>query len=484
MKRTLLAATALACTVAALPAYASSHREAPMIAGTPRLDATDFYMFRSYEPGHANMVTFIANYVPLQDVYGGPNFFSLDNHAVYDINIDNAGGGVPNFRFRFRFTDSAKNIALTIGGASVKVPFVNVGAVTATDTSAQNAMETYTVSLVKGFGANETETAITGAGGQTVFARPIDNIGVRSVPNYAAYAANFVYPVTIPGCAHPGRIFVGQRKDPFVVNLAETFDLLNYAHPIGEQFNAEAHDDLADKNVTSIEVESPIGCLLRGKDPVIGGWTTASLVGPKGGLAQVSRLGNPLVNELVIGLADKDKFNASMPINDAKNFLTYVTNPTLPAVISGFVGGTAPTAFPRADLVATFLTGIGPNPVLAGGLNMPANLTHPGEEMRLNTAIPPTPAAKQGRMGVIGSSTTASDAAGYPNGRRPGDDVVDISLRVVMGKLYALGLYGSASDAPSGSVEYTDGAFVDASHFDTSFPYLRTPLTGSPQSGN
>ena len=174
----------------------------------------------------------------------------------------------------------------------------------------------------------------------------------------------------------------------------------------------------------------------------------------------------------MIGLADKDKFNASVPIKDPQ-FLTYVTNPTLPAVIAAFTSGTAPST-PRNDLVATFLTGIGPNPVLPNGLNMPAHLHHPGEEMRLNTSIPVTPAAMQNRLGVI-----AGDAAGYPDGRRPGDDVVDISLRVAMGRLITLGLYSGT--APSGGLDYTDGAFVDASHFDQAFPYLRTPHNDSSQ---
>jgi hypothetical protein len=483
MKRTLLAASSLALTLGAVGAQASSHREAPAIAGTPRLDGTDFYMFRSYETGRQDFVTLVADYIPLQDVYGGPNFFNLDDKAVYDINIDNRGEGAPTQRFRFRFTTTNRNIALDIGGTQVKVPFVNVGAISATDNSAQNVLQTYTLSLVTGAGANETETPITGPGGQTVFSRPIDNIGMRSVPDYGAYARSFIYPITIPGCATPGRVFVGQRKDPFVVNLAETFDLLNYTHPIGEQYNAFAKDNLADKNVTALEIEAPIACLTAGSDPVIGGWTTASLVQANGKLHQVSRLGNPLVNELVIGLADKDKFNESMPKNDLANFATYVTNPTLPAVIAGFVGGTAPTNLPRTDLVGVFVTGIGPDVLPPHGLNQPKHLVHPGEEMRLNTAVAPVPAAQQSRLGVIGDAAAniPMDVAGYPNGRRPGDDVVDISLRVVMGKLCQLSLYCTPADAPSGNQEFTDGAFVDASHFASAFPYLRTPLTGSPQ---
>ncbi|MGB5579559.1 MAG: DUF4331 domain-containing protein, partial [Woeseia sp.] len=175
---------------------------------------------------------------------------------------------------------------------------------------------------------------------------------------------------------------------------------------------------------------------------------------------QVSRLGAPLVNEVVIGLPDKDKFNHSEPANDGQ-FATYVTNPTLPALIEILFDVPAPTLFPRTDLVAAFLTGV-------DGLNQPPNVV--GSEMlRLNTSIAAVPAGSQNRLGVI-----EGDAAGFPNGRRPGDDVVDIALRVVMGKLL------DPADAPVGQAPLTDGAFVDDSFFDTTFPYLVTPLPGSP----
>lgn len=176
-----------------------------------------------------------------------------------------------------------------------------------------------------------------------------------------------------------------------------------------------------------------------------------------------------LVNELVIGLKDKDKFNASQPKDDAQ-FLTYVTNPTFPAIVQivfSSAGVQAPTLFPRTDLVATFLTGI-------AGINQPAHVK-PAEMLRLNTSTPVTPAASQNRLGVIGG-----DPAGYPNGRRPGDDLVDITLRVAMGRLITLGLFGTPSQAPSGGLDFTDGAIVDASFFDNAFPYLKTPLPGSP----
>jgi hypothetical protein len=175
----------------------------------------------------------------------------------------------------------------------------------------------------------------------------------------------------------------------------------------------------------------------------------------------------PLVNELVIGLKDKDRFNGSQPQHDAQ-FLKYVTNPTLATILQTlYPSFPAPTLIPRSDLVATFLTGI-------KGLNQPPRVT-PAEEMRLNTSIAPTPFGSQKRLGVI-----AGDTAGYPNGRRPGDDVVDITLQVVMGKLIALGLFGTPGQAPSGNAPFTDQAFVDDTHFDTTFPYIKAPIPGSP----
>ena len=472
MKRTLLAATAIAVSALAAPANASSHREAPMIAGMPRLDASDFYMFRSYEPGRQDYVTMIADYVPLQDPAGGPNFFNLDHSGYYDINIDNTGSGKPSFTYRFRFSTLTRGLAVNVGGKSIPIPLINDGQITTTNRAMQNVIETYTVSLVTYANGVAKEQPLADGAGSTTFLKPVDDIGDKSVPNYAAYAAHYTYAITIPGCSANGRLFIGQRKDPFVVNLGETFDLVNYAHPVGEQYNASAMDDLAQKNVTSIVWETPAACLTNGNDPVVGAYTTSSMgVKGTGGATtytQVSRLANPLVNELVIGLPDKDKFNGSVPANDAQ-FGKYVTNPSVPALIQSLFNTPAPTQFPRQDLVAVFLTGV-------AGLNAPANLSKPSEEMRLNTSVPITKYGSQNRLGVIGG-----DNAGYPNGRRPGDDVVDITLRVAMGKLYALGLYGGASNAPSGNLEFTDGAYTDDTHYLTAFPYVMPPLSPSPQ---
>ncbi|WP_317203749.1 DUF4331 domain-containing protein [Janthinobacterium sp.] len=482
---------ALLAGACAAPAFASSHREAPFITRSPKVDGTDFYMFRSYEPGRDKFVTLIANYVPLQDAYGGPNFFALDPDALYEIHIDNNGDAKEDLTFQFRFTNTNKDGKFSVGGKQVAIPLViNGGAINSVNPPGINVRETYTVTVVRGDRRHGSRAAVSNAdGGATVFDKPIDNIGNKAIPDYAGYAAKHVYNINIPGCGTPARMFVGQRKDSFAVNLGETFDLINIKAPAVE-FNANAEkaarDDLADKNVTSIELEVASACLSAGAEPVIGGWTTASLrqgrllnPTPKnaadasregGAWVQVSRLGMPLVNELVIGLKDKDRFNHSAPSGDGQ-FADYVTNPTLPALVEvlfGAAGAKAPTNFPRNDLVAVFLTGI-------QGVNQPQQVKA-SEMLRLNTSVAPVAMGAQKRLGVIDG-----DAAGFPNGRRPGDDVVDIALRVVMGKLCMLGIACAPGDAPAGALRFTDGAYLDDSFFNAAFPYLKTPLAGSPQ---
>ncbi|MES2126389.1 MAG: DUF4331 domain-containing protein [Pseudomonadota bacterium] len=488
MKHLILPLLLLACT----GTQASSHREAPFVTRTPKVDGTDFYMFRSYQAGRADYTTLIANYVPLQDAYGGPNFFMMDPEALYEIHIDNNGDAKEDITFQFRFKNTNKDAKFTVGGKQVSIPLViNGGAIDSVNPAGINVRETYSVTMVRGDRRSGARTVITNAdGGSSTFDKPIDNIGNKAIPNYAAYAAKHVYNINIPGCAAPGHMFVGQRKDPFVVNLGETFDLVNIKAPAVEfNPNAEkaAHDDLDDKNVTALELEVPTSCLLSStaNEPVIGAWTTASmrqgrLLNPTpkadndaahegGAWVQVSRLGMPLVNEVVIGLKDKDRFNHSKPSGDAQ-FADYVTNPTFPMLIEvlfGNAGAKAPTNFPRNDLVATFLTGI-------KGVNQPKTVTA-SEMLRLNTAIAPTAVGAQNRMGVIGG-----DNAGFPNGRRPGDDVVDIALRVVMGKLCTINIGCAPADAPAGAIRFTDGAYLDETVFSNSFPYLATPIAGSP----
>ena len=458
-----------------LVATASSHREAPFITGLPKVDGTDFYMFNSYETGRDAYVTLIANYVPLQDAYGGPNYFELDDEALYEIHVDNNADAVEDITFQFRFDTEVRGVALNIDGEDVPIPLKQAGGVgpTAADDANLNVVESYTVDIVTGDRRSGTRQSISlAADGSTTFVKPVDNIGNKTLADYAAYANDHIYDVSIPDCGD-GRLFVGQRREGFVVNLGEVFDLIN-TDPLGAP-DGEANT-LDDKNVTTLALEVPVTCLAGPDSGIIGGWTTASVrqarvINPTpnmrrpaingGAFTQVSRLGAPLVNEVVIGLPDKDRFNHSEPVDDAQ-FALYVTNPTLPALIELlFPAAVAPTAFPREDLVAGFLTGV-------DGLNQPPNIVA-AEMLRLNTAIPAVPAGSQEPLGVL-----AGDNAGFPNGRRPGDDVVDIALRVVMGVLL------DPAVAPAGQLPLTDGAYVDDSFFDATFPYLVTPLPGSP----
>ncbi len=517
----MLTAVCAAVASLALPnAFASSHREAPSIAGTPRVDGTDFYMFKSYEKvgeasgDRSDYVTLIANYQPLQDPYGGPNYFKMDPNALYEIHIDNDGNAKEDITFQFKFQNNFKAIALPIGNQMVPIPLTQAGTVNAPNAAALNVNEKFTLNIVRGDRRSGTVAPISNAaGGATVFDKPSDYIGTKTLGNaaaYEAYANQHVYTVNIPGCAMPAKVFVGQRQEAFAVNLGTIFDLVNA--DVGTitsrgTINAAAANSIQDKNVTTLALEVHQSCLTNGSETVIGGWTTASVRQsqiananpPKGyqtatsfggGWVQVSRLGNPLVNEVVIGLPDKDRFNASVPSGDGQ-FATYVTHPTLPALLSAVlpIGNAAPTNLPRLDLVTTFLTGI-------GGVNQPANVV--GSEMlRLNTAIAPLPFAQQKRLAIVGTlrgDAGPADFAGFPNGRRPKDDVVDIALVAMMGGLCmangntnALG-FGTACNpgaVPLGatSLELHDAVDQAATSLTdrllTRFPYLGTPNPGA-----
>lgn len=500
IKRSGLALTIAGICLTAGTASASSHREAPFITEVPKVDGTDFYMFRSYESGRDSFTTLIANYLPLQDAYGGPNYFDLDEDAIYEIHIDNSGNAREDITFQFQMQDVMNDIQLDIGGEMVSVPLKNIG--DATDNANVQMRQEYTVTVIRGDRRTGTrQTATNATTGMETFAKPLDNIGGKSFADYEAYANQHVFDIAIPGCGTNGKVFVGQRKEAFAVNLGEIFDLVN-TNPLGAR-DGEGAGDLADKNTTSFALEVPTACLTGSAqtasgDPVIGGWTTASVrqarvLNPAptadgkgatvegGAYTQVSRLGMPLVNEVVIGLKDKDRFNASEPSGDSQ-FATYVTNPTLPQLLEITTSGAvvAPQVFPRNDLVAAFLTGI----TLADGSgnvifsNQPEGV-QASEMLRLNTAIPAAdPAvANQNDLGLLAGSP---DATGFPNGRRPIDDVVDIELRVAMGATLP---FFDEND-PNNGAPLVDGAVVDQSLLLDGFPYLGTPLPGSPNPNN
>mgnify|MGYP006387125301 FL=1 len=501
-----LAAAAAALASVALPTstVASSHREAPYITTVPKVDGTDLYMFMSYEAGRADYVTLLANYQPLQAPYGGPNYFKMDPNALYEIHVDNNGDAKEDLTFQFRFQNKFNAITLPVGGKNVAIPLTQAGQVSAPNAATLNVNETFTVDIVRGDRRTGQRVSITNAaGGGRSFDKPVDNIGTKTIPNYAAYADQHIYNVNIPGCSMPGKVFVGQRKEAFAVNLGAIFDLVNAPVSVITDpalINA-APNIIDDANITTLAVEVHKSCLTQGSEPVIGAWTTASLrqaqlldptprkghqttalVG--GAWTQVSRLGMPLVNEAVIGLPDKDRFNGSKPKDDGQ-FADYVTNPTFPALleIALALPNTAPTNFPRSDLVTTFLTGI-------PGLNKPANVVA-AEMMRLNTSIAPVPFAQQNRLGVVGNILAGgNDFAGYPNGRRPKDDVVDISLVAMMGGLCVANgngnTLGFGTDCNPGKVPLGATAFKLHDAVDqavvpllTKFPYLATPTPGA-----
>ncbi|MEO5574409.1 MAG: DUF4331 domain-containing protein [Gammaproteobacteria bacterium] len=504
-----------------LPAQASSHREAPFITEQPKVDGTDWYMFQSYETGRSGFTTLIANYQPFQDAYGGPNYFFMDPDALYEIHIDNNADANEDLTFQFRFQNTLQDLQVdTGGGVMVSVPLINIGpfgpAITAGNPL--NIVETYTVRAVRG----DRRTGFSSSGlaknstdnTTTTFNKPADNIGNKSIPDYPGYATNHVFNINIPGCttdvATQGRVFVGQRKEPFYINVGEIFDLINL-NPLGAR-NSEPNT-LFDKNVTTLALEVPTSCLTANGDGsgIIGGWQTASLrqgrlLNPSpgsdsssatregGAYVQVSRLSMPLVNEVVIGVKDKNKFNASRPRNDGTNFLTYVTNPTLPVLVN-VLFNVPPPAVPRNDLVQVFLTGVA-NVNQPPGLQtpLPAGATQgtPSEMMRLNTGLPVSPAATQNDLGALqcfvnGTLTLGNpgcDPAGFPNGRRPIDDVVDITLRAAEGVL--IPGHNAAADTVNDGAQLVGaaGGAGASTDFGVAFPYLNAPIPGSPNGPN
>jgi len=510
-------------------AWSSSHREAPYITNFPKLDGTDFYVFNSYEPGKEDYVTLLANYQPVQAAYGGPNYFTLDSNALYEIHIDNDGDAVEDISFQFTFFNEVPEsgvLSLPIGSGEnqkeVSAVLRNVGGISTDGAPGLNYVESYVVrQAVNGRNSGQGGFLSNTDDGTERFGKPFDYSGTKTFGgqgNYETYANSFIHEVNIPGCNQTGQVFVGQRLEGFKIALGEIFDLVNFVPVEGDSSPGAGDGDgfpggitqdpdrnvLDKSNVTTLALEIPKACLTGDGNGVIGAWTTSSMkrvkvVNPQptldnqefgvGSFTQVSRLGQVLVNELFIGFDDKDLFNASAPKDDGQ-FADYVTHPVFPAIVNLLfkdavnstlgtnIADLAPTNIPRTDLVTGFLTGF-------PGVNQLSQVT-PSEMVRLNTGIPATPKASQSNLGVA-----AGDLAGFPNGRRPGDDTVDIALRVAMGALchdLPLGANGAGvnlglctpADAPIGNVPLTDGAPVSAADFNSSFPYLLRPYAGSP----
>lgn len=440
---------------------ASSHREAPLIAGDPKVDATDLYAFVS--PDKPDTVTLIANYYPFQEPAGGPNFYSFDTNALYEIKVDNNGDAMADVTYQFKFASSRQNDGTFL---------YNTGPIKSLTDANWNVRQTYTLTKVEG-----GVSTILG----TNLAMPPVNIGPKSTPNYA-----MLRKAAVQNLDGGVKSFVGQSDDPFFVELGGLFDLLTIRKLPGNKGGGT--DGLAGYNTNSIALQVPISDLTMSKKhitdakdagAVIGVWTTASRPATRvlvsktpsqnsqtGDMVQVSRLGAPLVNEVVIPLGQKDVWNYSMPKDDGQ-FANSVTDPELGKLLNALYGIKVPPqgAFgskeQRDDLIAIFLTGI-------PALTQPANVV-PSEELRLNTAIPPT--KKPNSLGVLGG-----DTQGYPNGRRLADDVTDISIRAVAGAAYPL--FHKEFKADATGVQLGDGVDKNDAAFSKTFPYLAAPWQG------
>jgi hypothetical protein len=452
----------------------SSHREAPEISKDPVADNTDTYAFVS--PDRPDTVTIITNYIPLENPAGGPNFFEFGDDVLYSIYIDNDGDAKPNITYQFRFDSQLRNPNTFL---------YNTGPIQSLDDPNWNKRQFYDVVRVDASAIRPYPTTLA-----TGLASPPCNIGPRSTPNYSALAQAAVQ--TLPTGE---TVFAGQRNDGFFVDLGAIFDLgdlrpFQNLHLIPSAAAASV-DPLATLNVHTIAIQIPIKNLTRdGSVPsdatsakaVLGIWGSASRqavqiidgfdvngnrsIGP---WAQVSRLGNPLFNEVIVPLGKKDQWNAAPPWADAV-FAQYVKQPELakllPVLYPGVFPNLAKVTADRADLVAILLTGI-PSGIVPGFQNFTGPT--PADMLRLNVAIPP--AKSPSPLGLIGG-----DPAGFPNGRRVFDDVVTIELRAVAGATYPLVNPAYTPDAAATAI--TEGLTPAAGRYQATFPYLGLPHDG------
>jgi hypothetical protein len=456
----------------------SSHREAPEIAKDPVADSTDVYAFVS--PDRPGTVTLIANYVPLQEPAGGPNFYEFGDDVRYEIHIDNNGDGRADVTYRFRFQTRLRNPGTFL---------YNTGPILSLNSPNWNRRQFYTVSKINVHG-RVTEL---GAG----LACPPCNIGPLSTPDYPKLAAAAVHDL-----GGGVRVFAGQRAEGFYVDLGSIFDLANLRpfQQLHNQFGISVFTGPAPGvnatnhlNVHSIAIQVPKADLVRkgahgATDPrsVIGVWTTASRQRVRlwdadhgqnldsGPFRQVSRLANPLINEVIIALGDKDRWNTLPPADD-KQFAHYYAHPELAALLPVLYPGVFPNLAAlvksrkvRADLQAILLTGIPPG-IVPGFQNSTGPLQ--ADMLRLNTAI--KPAANPDILGVV-----AGDLAGFPNGRRVFDDVVTVELRAIAGLTVPLVDKTFTPDKAAGQVTDGLGPASVSSPYLSRFPYLGVPYSG------
>ena len=479
-----LAGLSLIFSLSGVTTFASSHAEAPLISMDRHADNTDVYAFRSSESGRGNFVTLISNFIPLQEPSSGPNFIRFDDTVLYEIKIDNTGDGVEDITYQFQFNTQTVNPNTVLDMSTVNID----GAITSLTDLDYNLPQTYTVRRI------DSSTGRLGRLIASGLRTPPANIGPRVTPNYEA---NLGQPAVYP-LSNGGKVFAGTRDESFWLDLGGVFDAVNL-RSLGASGGV---DTLRGYNISTIAVEVPIQDLTSSRavpasstagDAVIGVWSTASrrsmrvinpdgTRGSSGGWVQISRLGNPLVNELVIPLGLKDAFNSLSPKFDAVA-APAVLDPEIPKIIRYALGAFSgitiqiPPA-PRNDLVAIFATGIP-----AGAVpNAPTYTTflsdgQPHEYLRLNVAIPPVKAGAPtfSRLGLLGG-----DIGGFPNGRRLEDDVTDIALRAVLG---GTPFTPAFNVAPNNSVG--DGVSANEQPYLTRFPYLAPPNQGNqPRTAN
>ena len=459
-------------------AKASSHAEAPLISQDPRADNTDLYAFVS--PENTNTVTMIANYIPLESPASGPNFPSFDDSVLYEIKIDQNGDGQEDIGYQFRFTTTTRNPNTFL---------YNTGPISSLSSTSWNRPQTYSVTLVHFKKDGKVEEH--GPNGPVVLGSdvptPPDNIGPRSTPNYASLASAAV--TTLPNTGGI-KVFAGQRKDPFFVDLGSIFDLaglrgFNPFHAIPLP-GGPGVDSLAKDNVHSIEIQVPISQVVKVPNTTVAIYATASRQkatilrndGTKDGhgpWVQVSRLGNPLINEVLIPLGQKDYWNRSDPQDDSQFANRYTTSEV--AALENLLYGSAlaPVATTgRTDLSLLFLTGV-------PGLNFTGNTE--ADLLRLNTAIKPgvNGACPGGTASAVAPDRLAvldADLCGFPNGRRLADDVIDIDLRGI-GQGYGSflnGAFGLPNLSPNNQLG--DGVDTSSVAFSNTFPYVAAPLQG------
>lgn len=436
-----LAVLAMVVGLAPTASSAASHREAPLISLDPTADITDFFMFRSYEAGQEDKIVFLMDVIPGEEPSAGPNYYNFDPSVLYSINVDNdKDGEADDVRFEIRFKNEFRGIIKDLG---LFLSYVALPPITALDGPGSEGLglrQTYTVTMFR-------------SGKKTVLGRDLiavpSNVGPRTMPDYEALAAQGLYEVK-----NGIRVFAGQRDDPFYIDLGAVFDTLNLRAP--------GVDMLSGFNVHTIALEVPAGLLTKDQEgaeetsqPVLGAYASTSrhsvrVMGDDGergddsSWVQVQRLANPLVNEAIIGTVDKDKWNSLDPSKE-RRFVEYYTNPRLVTALEAVFGADAEPAFDLRDVLLTYT---------------PGDYKKLSELLRLDISVDPVPLGSQNPLTAL-----AGDGAGWPNGRRPIDDVTDVAVKVIGGANYIA--------LPSiDSVDANDMPLTE------SFPFLPTPWDG------